>query len=67
MRPKNKNKNVTGPIQETQTCLKHAFHRLSLLSNDQGQSSLSPSKEVFYASWVLMEGKLVTKNYMAYF
>lgn len=69
MRPKKKN--MTGPKellkQETQTCLKHAFHVLSLLSSDQGQSSLSPSKEVFYVSWVLMEGNLVTKNYMSYF
>ena len=58
---------MTRPIQETQTCLKHAFHMLSLLSSDQGQPSLSPSKDVFYASWVLVEGNLVTKNYMSYF
>lgn len=45
MRPKNKN--MTWPVQETQTCLKHAFHMLSLLSSDQGQPSLSPSKKGF--------------------
>lgn len=69
MRPKNKN--MTGPKellkQETQTCLKHAFHVLSLLSNDQGHSSLSPSKEVFYVSWVLVEGNLVTKTNVIFF
>ena len=57
---------MTRPIQETQTCLKHAFHMLSLLSRDQGQPSLSPSKDVFYASWVLVEGNLVTKNYVIF-
>ena len=49
MRPKNKN--MAGPKellkQEIHTCLKHAFHILSLLSSDHGQSSLSVCKGDF--------------------